>query len=216
MLLVLLGTQISKNQNKEKTHSIKVNHIEVFGLSEENNRKIIDRLKPFLLKNIFFVKKNFFYKILEENNLIESFYIQKIYPNRITVNIEKTSFLAVTSKDNKKFYIGSNGKLISIKNSESFEKKLPFVYTKNNYNDFIDLKKIIDKSDFQFYNIDSFYYFPSNRWDFKTKDGTLIKLPEKNLLNALQLVYKIKLNKKIRDNKIIDLRVSNHIITSNE
>ena len=49
------------------------------------------------------------------------------YPNRITVNIEKTSFLAVTSKDNKKFYIGSNGKLISIKNSESFEKSLAIV-----------------------------------------------------------------------------------------
>ena len=60
MLLVLLGTQISKNQNKEKTHSIKVNHIEVFGLSEENNRKIIYNLKPFLLQNIFFLKKFFF------------------------------------------------------------------------------------------------------------------------------------------------------------
>ena len=216
MLLIFLGTQISKNQYREKKDYKSFNNIEVFGLSEENNRKIIENLKPFLVKNIFFLKKNIFNKILEENNLIQSFQIQKIYPNSIRINIEKTNFLAITNKENKKFYIGSNGKLIPIKHSESFEKKLPFVFTKNNYNDFIDLKKIIDQSDFQFYEIDSFYYFPSKRWDFKTNDGTLIKLPEKNLLNALQLVNKIKSNKKIGDNKIIDLRISNHIITAND
>ena len=90
------------------------------------------------------------------------------------------------------------------------------MFSKNNYGDFVKLKKIIDKSDFQFKEIDSFYYFPSNRWDLKTNNGLLIKLPQKNLLEALQFAHKVRLNKKIKGNKIIDLRISNHMITSNE
>ena len=216
LLLILLGTQIPKNSNNKKNFTLKVNHIEVFGLSNENNRKISENLNPLLLHNIFFIKKDYFDEILKKNNLIESFYIQKFYPNKIKVNIKKTNFLATTSQNNKKFYIGSNGKLIPIKNTENFNRKLPFVFSKNNFGDFVKLKKIIDKSDFQFKEIDSFYYFPSNRWDLKTNTGLLIKLPQKNLLEALQFVHKVKLNEKIKENKIIDLRISNYMITYNE
>ena len=169
-----------------------------------------------MLHNIFFIKKDYFDEILKKNNLIESFYIQKFYPNKIKVNIKKTNFLAITNQNNKKFYIGSNGKLISIKNTENFNRKLPFVFSKNNFGDFVKLKKIIDKSDFQFKEIDSFYYFPSNRWDLKTNNGLLIKLPQKNLLEALQFAHKVKLDEKIKKNKIIDLRILGHMITYNE
>ena len=90
------------------------------------------------------------------------------------------------------------------------------MFSKNNFSDFVKLKKIIDKSDFQFKEIDSFYYFPSNRWDLKTNNGLLIKLPQKSLLEALQFAHKVKLNEKINENKIIDLRISNYMITYNE
>ena len=216
LLLILLGTQIPKKQNNKKNFTFKVNHIEVFGLSNENNNKVSKNLNSLLLHNIFFIKKDYFDEILKKNNLIESFYIQKFYPNKIKVNIKKTNFLATTSQNNKKFYIGSNGKLIPIKNTENFNRKLPFVFSKNNFGDFVKLKKIIDKSDFQFKEIDSFYYFPSNRWDLKTNSGLLIKLPQKNLLEALQFAHKVKLNEKIKENKIIDLRISNYMITYNE
>jgi len=216
LLLILLGTQIQKNQNNKKNFTFKDNHIEVFGLSNENNRKISENLNPLLLHNIFFIKKDYFDEILKKNNLIETFYIQKFYPNKIKVNIKKTNFLATTNQNNEKFYIGSNGKLIPIKNTENFNRKLPFVFSKNNFGDFVKLKKIIDKSDFQFKEIDSFYYFPSNRWDLKTNNGLLIKLPQKNLLEALQFAHKVKLNEKIKENKIIDLRISNYMITYNE
>ena len=90
------------------------------------------------------------------------------------------------------------------------------MYTKGNYIDFIKLKKIIDKSKFQFDAIESFYYFPSNRWDVKTKDGFLIKLPEKNISKSLKFAESIIKDKKFKDKKIIDLRISNNIILSDE
>ena len=90
------------------------------------------------------------------------------------------------------------------------------MYSKKNYINFINLKKIIDKSEFNFEEIESFYYFPSNRWDIKTKDGILIKLPEKNLLESLNIGQSVKNNQKFNDKKIIDLRISNNIILSDE
>jgi len=216
ILFILLSTQITKNHNISKSSTIKSNHIEVFGLSNENNLKVLKSLNSLSFQNIFFINQSNFYKILKENNLIESFYIKKFYPNVIKINIKQTDFLAITTKKNKKFYIGSNGKLIPVGDVKDFNKKLPFVFSKSNYADFVNLKKIIDKSKFVFEEIESFYYFPSNRWDLKTNSGLLIKLPEKNILESLQFAYLIEKNRKFKNNKIIDLRISNRIIVSDE
>jgi cell division protein FtsQ len=216
ILFILLSTQIAKDHDISKSSTIKSNHIEVFGLSNENNLKVLKSLNSLSFQNIFFINQSNFYKILKENNLIESFYIKKFYPNVIKINIKQTDFLAITTKKNKKFYIGSNGKLIPVGDVKDFNKELPFVFSKSNYADFVNLKKIIDKSKFVFEEIESFYYFPSNRWDLKTNSGLLIKLPEKNILESLQFAYLIEKNRKFKNNKIIDLRISNRIIVSDE
>ena len=129
------------------------------------------------------------------------------------VDIQKTKLLAITFYEGKKFFIGANGKLI---NFYEYDKKLPFVFGKVDYKEFINLKKIIDHSSFNFENIVSFYSFQSNRWDIKIKNGTLIKLPKKKISNAITLANKIKDNDEFKNNKIIDLRIPKYIITSNE
>jgi len=135
---------------------------------------------------------------------------------KIKVKIKQTDLLAITKKNNKKFYIGANGKLIPTNQIKDFNNNLPFVYSKSNYIDFVKLKKIIDKSKFKFEEIESFYYFPSNRWDIKTKDGFLIKLPEQNIAKSLKFAEIIIKSKKFEDKKVIDLRISKNIILSNE
>ena len=216
IVFILLSTQITKTKNIKKNSITRINYIKVIGMSHENNLKVSKSLNSLLFKNIFFINKNDFYNILKENNLIDSFYVKKFYPNEVKINIKQADLLAITNQKAKKFYIGSNGKLISIDQVKNFNKKLPFVFSKTNYNNFIKLKKIIDKSKFEFEEIESFYYFPSNRWDFKTNDGLLIKLPEKNILESLQFVNLIKSNIQFKNNKIIDLRISNRVIASNE
>ena len=199
-LFIFLSTQITKKQKIVNFFDIKINDIQVYGLSDEKNLEVLNSLKSLLFKNIFFVNKQSFVDILNQNNLIESFDIKKSYPNKILVEIKKTNFLAITSKNENKYYIGSNGKLISVKNNK-IEKKLPFVFSKSNSENFVKLKNIIDQSDFSFDEIESFYYFPSNRWDFKTKNGLLIKLPEKKILESLQIVHKIKDSEKTEANE---------------
>ena len=216
ILFLLLSTQISKNKNIKSNINNKLNSVEVIGLSEENNLKVYEGLKFLLTESIFFINKKELQNILRKNNLIDYFYVRKIYPNLIQVKIKQTDLLAITNQNNKKFYIGSNGKLIPINQITVFNNKLPFVYSKSNYIDFVKLKKIIDKTKFKFEEIESFYYFPSNRWDVKTKDGFLIKLPEKNIAKSLKFAELIIISKKFEDKKVIDLRISKNIILSNE
>ena len=216
ILFILLSTQISKNNNIKNNIKNKSNNIEVVGLSEENNIKVYQSLKFLLNESIFFINKKELRDILENNNLIDHYYVKKIYPNLINVKIIRAKIIAITNQNNKKFYIGSNGKLISTNNIKVFNNNLPFVYGKINYIDFIELKKIIDKSELKFEEIESFYYFPSNRWDIKTRDGFLIKLPENSMAKFLKLAELIIKSKKFEDKKVIDLRVSKNIILSNE
>ena len=216
ILFLLLSTQIAKNKNIKSNVNNKLNSIEVIGLSAENNLKVYEGLKFLLTENIFFINKKELKNILRKNNLIDYFYVRKIYPNLIQVKIKQADLLAITNQNNKKFYIGSNGKLIPINQITVFNNKLPFVYSKSNYIDFVKLKKIIDKTKFKFEEIESFYYYPSSRWDIKTKDGFLIKLPEKNIAKSLKFAEIIIKSKKFEDKKVIDLRISKNIILSNE
>ena len=213
IIFILLSTISNNSINNRDISFFGINNINVSGLSNKNNLKVKNDLSKILLKNIFLINKDSFIKILSKNSLIESFKIKKIYPNSIKIDLTETNLVGITNSDNKFFFIGSNGKLIKYENKHA---ELPFVFGKINYIDFIKFKKIIDKSKFDFKEIDSIYFFPSNRWDIKTINGLLIKLPEKKILESLELASKIKKNIQFDNNKIIDLRISGHIIVSNE
>ena len=215
-ILMLLST-INMSFNKTQNYSIiSIKKINVGGLSDLNNLKIEKSLNSLLLKNIFFVKKKKIAEILDINNLIESFHIRKVYPDILSVKINKADFLAIVNQGTNKMIIASNGKLVSLNDVDFLTQKLPFVFGKVSNEYFINFKKIIDDSKFDYKEIEEFYFHPSNRIDIKTKDGFLIKLPFKNLSEALRLASLIKKDDKFKNNKILDLRIANHIITSNE
>ena len=217
LFLFILFSSINNKFFFEKKNSLlKIDNIRVIGLEKNENYKIFQQLKKNLMKNIFFIKQDRFKEILKNNNLIQSFTVKKNYPNTIIVNIKKTIFLAITNVKNKKYFIGSNAKLIRYEKLENQYNQLPYVFGKLNYVDFVYFKKIIDRSEFDFLKISNFYYFPSKRWDIKTKNGLVIKLPEKNSLNALNFAYKMIISDKFNDIKLIDLRNTNLIITKNE
>ena len=190
-----------------------VDKIKISGLSEKNNLYISEEIEKLFLKNIFIIEKDFLFKILEKNNLISSFEIKKIYPNTIEVEIEEAKLLAITIIEERFFFIGSNGKLIDYDSSNT---NLPYVFGKVKTVDFINFVKIIEQSKFNFKEISEMYFYPSGRWDIKNKHGILFKLPKKNLIKSLNIAYRIIDNEKLKNSKIIDLRISNHIVSTDE
>ena len=190
-----------------------VDKIKVSGLSEKNNLYISEEIEKLFLKNIFIIEKDFLFKILEKNNLINSFEIKKIYPNTIEVEIEEAKLLAITIIEERFFFIGSNGKLIDYNNSK---KNLPYVFGKIDVDNFVHFVEVVEQSKFDFNKIKEIYFFPSGRWDIKTKDDKLFKLPIENIEFKLNSINEIYINNKFKNAKIIDLRIKNKIIITTE
>ena len=213
-LMIFLTTINNLSLSNSGYLKLKINQIKVYGLNDENNFNISEEFNRLISqKNLFFINKDYFVNVLEKNNLVHSFKVRKIYPNSIEVQIQKTKFLAVTNYNEKKFFIGSNGKLI---NFQSSDKNLPYVFGKIKIEEFIKFKKIVVNSKFNFEEISELYFFPSGRWDIKTNKGILIKLPQKNLLKLLNLSHDLITNENFKNNKVIDLRIYNSVISTNE
>ena len=140
-------------------------------------------------------------------NIIEEYKVNKIYPSTININIKPTKFVARLSNNDQ--LVGENGKLIEDKeNSET----LPYIFGEFNSQYFLIFKKNIAQSKFTFEKFKTLYFFPSNRWDILTNDDILIKLPQNDFSESLNLAYKIINNNEFKNRRMIDLRIKNHLI----
>jgi cell division protein FtsQ len=212
LFLIILSTTNNKSLEIQKNYLVTINTINVSGLSNDKNLKITSQLNNLLFRNIFFIDKNYINLIISEYDLVEKYSVKKIYPKQVNIEIEPTKYIAEI-KGSSQFLIGSNGKLIK---NEYTNEPLPLFFGKFNSKKFLEFKKLIEKSEFEFKDFRSIFFYFSNRWDVQTTDGILIKLPKQNLTEALRIAHKIIKNDQFQDERVIDLRISNHVIMKNE
>ena len=207
LFFVALSTTTNKNLYKDEK-LFQIENINISGIPLENIDGIHDGLYASIEKNIFFLKKEKIKKSISKFNIIEKYTVKKIYPGELNIDIEPTKIIAkISNKEN--IFVGANGKLIS---NHDFKKKLPFVFGQFDSNKFLDLKIQLERSEFNFENFDSLFYYPSGRWDVLTTENVLIKLPSKKLYESLNLAKKILNNSDFKKNKFIDLRIENQMI----
>jgi cell division protein FtsQ len=77
----------------------------------------------------------------------------------------------------------------------------------------LSFKKNIEKSIFSFSNLKELSFFPSGRWDILTDKDILIMLPQEHIVASLNLSKKLIDNDNFKDNKFLDLRVKNNLVT---
>ncbi|MDA7783803.1 cell division protein FtsQ/DivIB [Candidatus Pelagibacter sp.] len=209
LFLFILSTTSAKFINDQNTLSSSVSKINTTGLSERKNLEISNNLNNFLYESIFVISKDEIKKILEKHNIIQEFNIKKIYPSTLNIEIKPTEFIARVF-NNGQYLVGANGKLIEDKNNNEL---LPYIFGEFNSLDFLSFKQNIEKSIFSFSNLKTLYFFPSGRWDILTDNDILIKLPQEHIVASLNLSKKLIDNDNFKDNKFIDLRVKNHLVT---
>jgi cell division protein FtsQ len=208
LLLFILSTTNTKFVEDEIIYFTGVNQINIEGLSNVDNSKVSNELKNLFYKNILLVKKEEIQKIISKYNIVEEYNVKKIYPSTININIKPTKFIARLS-NNDQLLVGTNGKLIEDKENSEI---LPYIFGEFNSEDFLIFKKNITQSKFTFTKFKTLYFFPSNRWDILTNDDILIRLPQDNLSESLNLAYKIISSNNLKNKNLIDLRVNNHLI----
>jgi cell division protein FtsQ len=208
IFLIILSTTSGNFLKKQKKYLLKIDNVNVFGLTITKNLEIQNDLSSIFYQNIFFLGKEEINKIINKHNIIEEYIIKKIYPSTLNIEIKPAKFLAKITNHNN-LIVGSNGKLISSKQSD---KILPYLFGEFNSKKFLEFKQYIELSKFSFNEFKAVYFFPLNRWDILTIDNVLIKLPENNISKSLNKAHKIIASNQFKNKNIIDLRVKDHLI----
>ena len=207
LLLFILSTTSVRFFEIQNIYASKVNKINIKGLINADSSKILSELNDLFYKNILLVNKEEIQKVMNKYNIIEEYSIKKVYPSTININIKPTKLVARLSSNNQ--LVGANGKLIiGNRNNE----KLPYIFGEFNSEDFLNIKKKIEQSNFTFTQFKILYFFPSNRWDILTYDNILIKLPRNNITKSLDLAHKIIISNDLKNKNFIDLRMNNNLI----
>lgn len=208
-LFLMIGTLNNKNLNN--IDLTKVNEIVVTGLDEKDNLYLIRKLSFLKINNLFFLDERRIKEILNSYNLVENYSVFKKYPSTLNIQIDKTKFLAQVKRENKFFFLGSNGKLID---SINIQKDVPFIFGDFKNKNFFELRNAIQETNFDYGKIKNLYFFKSGRWDIELNDGLLIKLPRENLKKNLEFLMSFL--EKDNGNKIdkIDLRQHNQVVVN--
>ena len=206
-LLILFGS--INNKHFTNISFFKIKNTKLVGLNDVEKSNLLKEFEIIKKKNIFFLQKKELIKILNSNDLIESFLINKNYPSDIIIIIQKTNFLANINILDENFLIGSNKRLIKSKLSDP---NLPTVLGNPSLKDFFLINDEILKSSIKLTDIKKLYFFPSKRWDLELNNGILIKLPMNDPLYSLNQYFQIKKLPQFNGVKIFDMRVENQII----
>ena len=206
-LLIMFGS--INNINLRNIEINKIKSINVDGFENKENIIINEKIADLKLDNIFFLDSKKIKKVLETNPLVDKYNVFKNYPSSLKIYIVKTKFLAKINIDGNTLIIGSNGKL-----SDNYlgSDELPFIFGKPNVDEFLEFKKIFDKSKFEYDQVKNLYFFPSKRWDIEFKNNKILKLPEKSVDISLDYLFEFLNDKNFPNIKIIDARIKNQII----
>ena len=205
-LLVLLSS--INNFNFKIDNFFNIKYIEVNGLTEIKNKKILNELENIIGKNIVFINRKYFVGLNNRNDT-KNLEIKKIYPNKIKINLTPAKPFCIIKTQSGEFILGDNGKKLDIKKSNI---DLPISVGSNNINNIFNILNLFKSSNFDYYEIKNIIFFKSGRFDIIMKNELLIKFPLETNQKQINYAKKLLNDKKFVNSKIIDLRIKNRII----
>jgi len=177
-----------------------------------NNLKLNIQLDEIIGKNILTLNKNEIISFIDNYPILHSFQINKIYPNSLKIDFIETDIIAKFYKDGELFYLGENEKFFLVNDKNIDVPIIKGFFEINNANNFL---KLLKKSDLDLNSIASLISYPSERWDIVFKNNLIIKLPINSDSKLIETAKLVLLNSEI-EKKVIDLRIKNKMILSNE
>tara|TARA_B100000941_G_scaffold273090_1_gene233099 strand:+ start:368 stop:1054 length:687 start_codon:yes stop_codon:yes gene_type:complete len=211
IIFIFLST-ISNKFITNKKNFFTIENINIYGVNTYIKKDLHSDIFYLKGKNFFLINKNKIKDILNQKTYVKEFIINKVYPSTLDIKLKTTKIIAKQFKNNRYYLVGENGKLI---NYDIFEKRdnLPNLFGNTNEKKVISLNRILKQSKVSVFQFTDIYYFESGRWDLKTNNENIIKLPFNNPDEALDIALKI-IDQKNYKKKIIDLRVANQVIIS--
>ena len=201
---------IQEYSNKYKYN---LNKIEVVGITSLNKDEILIFFTKFKNKSIFLVPVKEISNKIKKNKWIQEVNIRNDYKNTLTVNIKEETPIGIYENNNQKILFSNNLAILEILGKNHNYKNLISFYGENSI---INSKYLISKIDQDIKKmIQSAIFIENRRWNIRLKNKITLKLPEKNLEEAIanyKKIYSNLSNKDLKDIEIIDLRIPNQAI----
>ena len=212
--LIFLSSMFNFKFLEDYQEKFGLKNININGVSYKEKKNIEKELSNLKNTNIFKITENKVFEKLAKFNFIESINVKKIIPSSINVSLSKTPILGKTFINGEEFYIGKNGKFIN-SNQIYDNYKTPKVFGKFKIKEFLNLYNILNNQKLDMDNIEQYYFFKNKRWDLVFSNGLTLKLPSKNIVKSIKIFKKLLNNDNLTNTKIVDLRVIDQIIMTN-
>ena len=209
LLIIFLILSSTHNSNFKYNNFFNVKKIEVVGLNKTDNAFLENKFTYLVGSNIFTLNKKSF-ELINSVNQIKSFNVKKIYPNQVKIYLESAKAIGFVKNMNELVILGNNGKIIE---SETLPKNIPEVTGTNDMKKIFQTIEIIKKSDFDIGKIKKINFFPSKRIDIEFENKKKIKFPINLKIDDLNFGFRVINDEKFNQVKIIDLRITNKVIT---
>ena len=206
LLIVFLTS--TNNYNFISVNIFSVKNIYVSGLSNEKNKIINNQINYIKGKNIFFLKKDYFTKLINRNDT-KYLSIKKNYPNVLILDFIPAKPLCIIEIQDSKIILGDNGKKLDIKIKSN---NIPIVLGSDNFSKVFYVINLLKSSKFEYKEIEKIIFFKSGRFDVNLNNGVIIKFPIKYTKEIINNSHNLLNQKKFASSKIIDLRIKNKII----
>tara|TARA_B100001989_G_C24431803_1_gene409394 strand:- start:118 stop:783 length:666 start_codon:yes stop_codon:yes gene_type:complete len=178
-----------------------------------NNKLLNDNVKEKFLslkgRNLLKLSKMDIDERVKDFPFISHVKINKIYPDMIRIEIFEKKIIANLFDGKEKFHIDDRGNFIDLNNLKRFDEK-PSVFGGKEY--FFPFYKNLVELNFPINKIHSFYFFEIGRWDIKTKQGIIIKLPAENYSQSIKNFLSNYENFDFKNFKTFDYRVKKELI----
>jgi cell division protein FtsQ len=207
VLLILLTTITTKQKIIITKFNIK--EIILENSTSLKEKEIKKSLSLIYNKNLLFLKNKEIEEILVQFSSIESFYLDKKYPNTLKITIIEKKPIAILINNKKKFYISEKIDLFEFYD-KNFNQDLPIVF--GNKDDFKIFYKNLIKIDFPVNLITKYIQYESNRWNLETIDNTIIQLSSKNYIKNLKNYLNLKKKNNFKKFKVFDYRINDQLI----
>ena len=186
--------------------------IEINGVKMVNIKTIERKLREFCdleNKNDLFILA----KSLEIDPWIKNISIKRKLPDTLIINIEEYLPFAIWKTNGGIHLIDEEGKIISISDKEKSKfLHLIVVAGEDSKNNIDSLFNMLSSNPTLFSRIKSAIFVGKRRWNLELDNGIIIKMPEKNIINAWDKLDKIlSINGSEIGIKSIDLRNSDKI-----
>ena len=186
-----------------------INNIQILGIkniSKENIIKIVNKEKK---SNILNVSLSNIYNELKSNDWVKELYIERILPNTIKIIIKEKEAIGIWQYEMSNKLITKNGEIISTANVNKFKIDLPIIhgnYANKNANSIL---KILETNKDLAKNVWSLNFINNRRWNLHFKQGIIVLLPHKGVLEAWNEIIKLQKNYDILNLGLTELDMRN-------